>query len=508
MTSEPFGIAGTAGGAAAQVAGATWAEKERRLSTATLAQLGVGFGMAFFPELARKSTAVFFRYGAGWKARAFPDKAHVCGKGFKAAFWNLDVVLAGPLDTVYLTEGELDACALVEAGIAANSVLSVPTGARAKPAETPPGSGEVSSIPALRGYGYVEEALQAGLSRAQRFVWCGDNDMPGHALRADIARLLGAARFAFVDWPEGCKDANDMLRTDGAQALHALVTEGWLPWPVAGLYLASQLPTPPPFTLWNPGFVQWGRRVLLAPRTLSVVTGQPGHGKTQLFQQIWFQIARAYNIRVCTASFETRPKPHLLRQYRQLFHQKPERELTDQERATVDRWVEDHYVFLLHPEQRPTLGWFLDTAEVAVVRFGAQVIQLDPWNRLEAMRAERETETEYIARCLRELYVFAQDMNCHVQVIAHPAKMGSERRNQPPSLEDISGSKHWENMVDQGFVVFRPELFAGRERKTECALFHRKARFEELGHPCRLEMNYQIDPGRYVSTDNDEGWPS
>jgi twinkle protein len=74
-----------------------------------------------------------------------------------------------------------------------------------------------------------------------------------------------------------------------------------------------------------------------------------------------------------------------------------------------------------------------------------------------------------------------------------------------PGLEDISGSKHWENMVDQGFTVFRPKLFEAGERRTECKLFHLKARFEELGHPCLLAMNYQIDPGRYVSTDAEAG---
>ena len=43
----------------------------------------------------------------------------------------------------------------------------------------------------------------------------GDADDPGLALRADMLRILGAARFYYVDWPEGVKDANDMLLKDG-----------------------------------------------------------------------------------------------------------------------------------------------------------------------------------------------------------------------------------------------------------------------------------------------------
>ena len=56
-------------------------------------------------------------------------------------------------------------------------MLSVPNGARKQAADDP---GE------LQGYAYVQEALRAGLSRAKRFVWCGDSDGPGRALRAEL----------------------------------------------------------------------------------------------------------------------------------------------------------------------------------------------------------------------------------------------------------------------------------------------------------------------------------
>jgi twinkle protein len=112
---------------------------------------------------------------------------------------------------VFITEGELDACALVEAGIPANEVLSVPNGAVEKPADEPERE--------ARGYAYVLEALKAGLSKVKKFVWCGDMDGPGRSLRSDMAKILGVARFWFVDWPEGCKDANDYLKTDGADAV-------------------------------------------------------------------------------------------------------------------------------------------------------------------------------------------------------------------------------------------------------------------------------------------------
>ncbi len=486
------GIVGLAAASQLSSAAEAWAVRVRKLSAGTLGRMGVASGTAFFPDLERKSEAVFFKYQKGWKARSFPEKSHVAGGEFKLAFWNLDAVLRSNPQEVFITEGELDACALVEAGVPSDRVLSVPNGAKEKPADDPK---------EMRGYAYVEEALKAGLNRVKKFIWCGDGDGNGLALRQDMARLLGVARFWFVDWPEGCKDANDVLIHDGPDALRDRVSDGALQWPVEGLYRLSELPEPAVLSTWRPGFAEWESKVMLAPRTLSIVTGHPGHGKTALWGQIWFQIVKTYGVPICVASFETRPKPHLRRQLRTLHSGKLEKNMSDEELNRADWWINDAYLFLVHPDQRPTLEWFLEMAEIAVIRHGARIIQVDPWNRLEAARSRDETETEYIGRCLRALHLFAHDMNCHVQIVAHPAKMDGRRRGDPPDLEDVSGSKHWHNMCDQGFVVHRPEIFDGTSRKTEAVLFHRKARFEELGYPCKLQMNYQIESGRYVSMD-------
>lgn len=465
-----------------------WA-RSRGISRQTSGLVPVASGTVHFSDLDAKSEAIFFRYQEGWKARAFPEKAFIAGGGWKPSFWNIEQVLAANSGTVFCTEGEVDALSIIEAGIPPSQVLSVPNGARLKPQDNPRES---------RGYGYVLEALKQGLSRIKRFVWCGDADEPGLALRADMLRILGAARFMYVTWPDGINDANDMLRLQGAEALHAILTAGAVPWPTGGIYRLSELPPPPDLTIWKPSIPGFEGKVRLAPRTLSLVTGNPGHGKTVCFGQIWYEVAKSYNLVCCIASFETTPKPHLRRQLRTLLTGKLEIEMSEQELAQADAWIEEHYVFLLHSEQRPTLEWFLDCAETAVVRHGAKIVQLDPWNRLEAMRSPKETETEYILRCLRAMYVFATDMDCHLQVVAHPAKMDGGRRGQPPTLEDVSGSRHWENIIDQGFVIHRPEMFDGTERKTHADFYHRKARFEELGYPCKIALDYNLAQRKYV----------
>lgn len=455
-----------------------WLQSERRISPETLAKLPVASGTAYFQELKRKSDAIFFKYEDGWKARAFPEKDFTAKPGTTAAFWNLANVLEASPEEVYIVEGEMDVCALVESGLDANSILSAP--------------GAHSNLQ------YVEDALAAGLNKAKRFVWCGDQDGPGLELRKGMAHAFGAARFLFVEWPEGCKDANDHLKSDGPELVRDLVKFGRQMWPTLGLFKLSEIPDSPPLQRWNPGFEAWGEKLFLSPGTLSVATGHPGMGKTMMWSQIWQQVVKHHNLVICVASFETRPKPHVRRQLRSLHGRLLERHLTAAQIAAADQWIDEHYLFLMHPERRPTLRWLLDEAETAVVRNGAKILQIDPWNRLEASREVRETETDYIGRCLREIYNFAVDLNCHVQILAHPAKIESLRRGEPPDLEDIAGSKHWDNMVDQGFVVHRPHLFDEKgNRETYAELHHKKARFDELGYATKFGLDYDVDLGRY-----------
>lgn len=477
-----------------------WAKGARRISAKTLEAMPVAAGTAYFPASECEYEAIFFRYPqGGWKARALDAKDFVASKGFVTAFWNLEAVLAAAPRRVYIVEGELDALALVEAGIPPGQVLSVPTGARSRQAGKP-----VDREALEQGYTYVFDGLEAGLAKVRQFVLCTDADAPGLTLRADLAHILGVARALFVDWPEGVKDANDMLGTDGPQALRDLVEQGCQDWPVDGLYLMADLPEEAPLSQWHPGFASWDRKVWLAPRTCSVVTGHPGHGKTALFQELWFNIARHYDERVAICSFETQAKPHIRRYLRTFFHGRLERALGDADMAAADRWIADHYLFMRHPNQRPTLKWFLDMAEVAVVRHGARIVQVDPWNRLESQRGAHQNETDYIGECLKDVFAFSRDLNCHVQILAHPAKMDGRRKGEAPLLDDISGSKNWDNMIDQGFTVHRPQMVRkDGTRATEVDVYMRKARFEELGFPCILPMEYSLKTGCFIERGTD-----
>ncbi len=482
--------------------------KSRGISRKTLEQFDVHSATVFFPREQVRAEAIVFPYY--WdneivqrKARSLEGKMFTQTKGGRTIFFNLDRVIEANPDTVFITEGEWDALALVEAGIPYHQVLSVPNGAR-EHSQKDEGQSE-GEIP--KGYRYVEEALEYGLKRVKRFVWCGDNDSAGLCLRQDMMNIIGPARFWYVEWPEGIKDANEYLVRDpeGRETLAERVMRGCMPWPVEGLFGFDDIPEPPPLTIWNTEFGDWDKKLHFSPGMLSVCTGHPGHGKTSAMLQLWTGIARGYDFGLCFASFETRIKPHQRRIIRQAFHGKQEWQMSDEEKRKADDFIRHHFKWILHKTEQPELDWVLDMAEVAIIRHGCRVLQIDPWNRLEGNRRPGENETDYIGRCLRSVHTFAKQMNVHVQILAHPSKMDGNRKGSPPQLEDIAGSKAWDSMPDQGLCVHRPKKFEGGQRKTEAILYHLKKRYDELGQECALGLNYDLKHGIFVSRELGKG---
>ena len=471
----------------------------RGIGQATLERLRVESGAAQFGS--NRIEAIVFGYyrddkRVNYKARALEEKAYKQQLNGEQRFYNLDNVLAGPKDICFITEGEMDMLSLIECGAAADyEALSVPTGAPSEESDDPQ---------AARKYQYVLDALEQGLSNVGRFILVMDNDDPGRALRADLVSILGAAKCWFINWPEDIKDANEALVRWGSEDLRSYIQESQQEWPIKGIYRLQDIPEPQALELWDCGFPEWEDKIKIAPRTMSVVTGIPTHGKTHFMLQIWFNIAKQYGIKIAVLSAETGIKPHIRKYMRQFFHNKREFDQTAEERAEADAFIEDHLMFIAHPNSRPSFDWVCEMIEVAVVRHECRAAFIDPWNKLETNFDRRaKTETQWIGDCLDELLDMSRAMDIHIQVVAHPSKpMEHKARKLPPGLYDISGSANWNNRVDQGFVVYRPSFTNDDgSRCTDMVLYHEKARFDELGWPCQMEMRLNINSGCFKSSD-------
>ena len=96
-----------------------------------------------------------------------------------------------------ITEGMLDSLSCAEAGIP--NAVSVPTG--------------------CENFDWIEPCW-SWLENFKRIILFGDNDEPGRKMVAKLTKRLGEDRVWIVDdYPEGCKDANDILVKCGKDVL-------------------------------------------------------------------------------------------------------------------------------------------------------------------------------------------------------------------------------------------------------------------------------------------------
>lgn len=381
------------------------------------------------------------------KFRHATRKEHSQDKGGKPCLWNADVLSAG--GEVIITEGEFDALAAMAAGYA--RVVSVPCGAPAKRVEDP--------FTATR-YEFMWESEDA-LKKVDRFILATDADAPGQALAHDLAAILGAERCCFVRYPDGCKDLNDVLVNLGTSALVRCIEEA-LPVPVVGLYRMSDFADQQELPSMTTGIDCLDANMRIVLGSFTVFSGYSNMGKSTVLNTI-LASAIARGVNVCIASFETAPKPILRNELARAligctFDDFPKHTRKQQAYDTIEKQV-TVISNSMDDDAEIDLEQYLELVRIAVIREGAKIVVLDPWNELEHKRNRDETETDYIGRAIRVLKRFAKRYNVALWVVAHPTKpMKLKDGTIPvPSLYDISGSANWSNKADYGLIYHRAD---------------------------------------------------
>lgn len=232
-----------------------------------------------------------------------------------------------------------------------------------------------------------------------------------------------------------------------------------------------------------------------AKGTMNIVTGIPGHGKSEFVDALTANISTEHNWKWSFFSPENYPrelhyqklvekhtgKPMLYGNYR----------MTEVELCRAMAWVDEHYTWIDLHEDNSTLD-----ALLGLVRgTGIDGLVIDPWNELEMRLRAGESETDFICRQLTRLRRFARKQNIAVFVISHPAKMQKNRETgkyDVPTPYSISGSAHWYNKADNCLAVYR-------DMETNRVQLHiQKVKFKIHGKPGAVELDYDAVTGRYT----------
>lgn len=384
------------------------------------------------------------------KYRLTSEKDHRMDTGAPLALWNADCLsdpkVRNGQAPVVITEGEWDALAAIQSGFA--FTVSVPNGAP---------SSETKDLDGARRYDWVDRHAE-DLAAVREFIIASDDDAAGHYLRADLVALLGAERCRFIDYPFPCKDLNEVLAEYGPQKVVDCISTA-KPFPVQGLYGVDDFPERGEVRSFTIGVDPISDMIAIVPGTLTVITGYANMGKSTLLNKIIGHVM-AHHFPVCVASFETDVKPILIDGLRMAILGCGKHDLPGIDKRQVDQLIRERLTIIsqsVDEDMEMDLEKFLGLARLAVVRHGAKMIVLDPWNELEHKSRHGESEHEYTGRALRAIKRFAKQYDVAFWIAAHPTKP-EKGVSTIPGLYAVSGSAHWANKADYGLTYHRPKF--------------------------------------------------
>ena len=437
--------------------------------------------------------AVGFVYGdqsqpSAIKWRAINQKAFT-QEGAARHFYGIEFIPDDAKELI-IVEGECDALALASAGIAA---VSCPNGAPQMV------SGKSFSPEDDNKFSYIWEAREL-IDRCDKIILATDNDKAGHALAEEIARRIGRAKCWAINYPAGCKDANEVIQQHGVEALKDVVSKSQ-PLPLKGVYSAKSYIQDVQAIFAkgvgsgeSTGIASVDDLFTIAEGQLSVVTGVPSSGKSEFVDQIMVNLAQNCSWKFAVASFENPPHFHIAKLSEKIvgkaFFEGEAERMTNKELTDCSNFIDKHFVFLDSRDGAvSTIDSIIDRAKQAVMRLGIHGLVIDPYNYIE--KNTQSDESQSISSMLTKVTAFAKAHGVHVWFIAHPAKMyPREDGSMPiPTGMSISGSAAWFAKADLGVTVHR----VGDDTEIHCW----KSRFKWIGKQGAVPLAYDKSTGRY-----------
>ena len=380
-----------------------------------------------------------------------------------------------------ITEGEMDALSFIVAGY--DNVVSVPNGAQ-------------------KNLTYLDDFIESHFENKGRIYIAADADAKGLELRNELVRRFGEEKCRIVTYGEGCKDANELLLQQGAEALRRAIAEAQ-EVPLEGVFTASDVKEEL-LGLFEKGLQKGATLDMgdlddllsLEVGRLMIVTGIPGDGKSEFLDEMAVRFSLKYDWRCAWFSPENFPVTlHHPKLIEKLIGKRFKKGLMNSLELDAAIGYLSQNFFDILPEEGYRVDTILEKAETLVRRKGIRVFILDPYNCLEHQIPSGQSETQYISEFLEKLRSFARRRQVLVILAAHPTKMKKDPMSGKfpvPTMYDISGSAAFFNKADFGIAI-------ERDRARGVTRVHvQKVKFRHLGQPGVASFQYNTCCGRFV----------
>ena len=432
-----------------------WLTEERNISPDAIRAYGIGEGKYPYDKNSKLCCIFPFVDSKGdiqmLKWRDPDDKSYIrtTAKSRKILFG----IPAVPENqqTMYITEGELDAMTMFDMGYPA---VSVPFGAKVANADNDPNAE------------WIEHDYDTWIASHTNIVFASDSDEVGRQATESIARRLGRDKCQIIIWPDGIKDANEYISKgyDSVSFSEELLPEAQNMDP-ASLKSAkdyrneiwecfypsddAQIGDPMPFGGDNFPF-------RFRPGEVTVWTGYSKHGKTVLLNYMLVHLSQ-YGRRSCLCSLEMKPEKNLQAIIRMgLARNKPESE--SQFDFALD-WASKHF-WIYDRVGTATPTEVIEVFSYAAKKYGISHFVIDSLMRLDIP----EDEDSMLKALMNSLCDFAGTYNVHVHLVAHSKKPDQKfpEKKGWPTKHMVRGSVHITNIAHNVVVVWR------NKGKEEC----------------------------------------
>lgn len=434
---------------------------KRGLSDYTIRRFKITDGPEWIPQDNGTVNSIRFPYYRDEKLVNI--KYRSAKKGFKLAkdaeliFFNLDSISSA--EECVITEGEPDCMSVYEAGI--KEVVSVPNGA------SKGGNAKLQ---------YLDNCYEY-FTGMKRIVIATDGDTAGLALRDELARRLGKHRCAYIVYPEGCKDCNEVLIRhvkDKANPLPAEMEEGKeevkriiqeaIPFPIEGVHQLQDFEQDLDALFHHKGsrrgdtigYLEFDALFSFKRGQFTVITGIPNNGKSAFLNQVLVRLSSRFGWKHAFCSFENQPVvKHAAKLVTCFLGKQFDDRIINATRWQWGKWfVNEHFFFFNTEDIDLTIEAILEKGKELVMRYGIDSFTIDPWNYVEFNLSRGDTETLFISRALSQVVKFCRTYDVHVFLVAHPVKMPKKGDGfEVPNLYSISGSSHWYSKPDNGLTV-------------------------------------------------------
>jgi twinkle protein len=254
---------------------------------------------------------------------------------------------------------------------------------------------------------------------------------------------------------------------------------------------------------------------------LTVITGIPGAGKSEIMDQVMVDSVAKHGWRWLVLSPENLPlelhSAKLVEKSLALpFGKNAGFRMTADDAYNECKNLGD-MIRLIQPDETTTLDldWMLDTAKKAYEDLPFDGFLFDPWSEAEWRRPRGMSEHEYAGQVLTTFRRWARSKNISVHIVAHPKKMQklpddsrSDYAGQypPPTPYDISGSSHFRNAADVCISMWRrytdDQGNADTSGIVECHV--QKMRNRLAGQIGKVVLHWSPKTGRYYRTAEDK----